>query len=89
MPIRHGERREKNSSICARRTWRRITTAPDAPHYLGVSESTLRLLEIPRRKLGAKRLYDRFDLDAFASALPIEGESEGETVSDHLFGVSS
>ncbi|WP_258223581.1 helix-turn-helix domain-containing protein [Rhodobacter aestuarii] len=49
--------------------------APEAAHYLGVSESMLRQLDLPRRMLGAKRLYDRFDLDAYASSLPIEGES--------------
>ncbi|MGK7653196.1 DNA-binding protein [Roseovarius sp. B08] len=47
--------------------------APVAARYIGVSESTLRTLDIPRRELGSKRLYDRFDLDAYASDLPYEG----------------
>ena len=52
----------------------RLLPAPEAAHYLGISASKLRDLEIPRRILGAKRLYDRYDLDAYASDLPIEGE---------------
>lgn len=52
----------------------RLMPAPEAAHYLGVSESMLRTLDLPRRMLGAKRLYDRFDLDAYASSLPIEGD---------------
>jgi hypothetical protein len=51
----------------------RLMPAPEAAHYLGVSQSTLRNLSLPRRMLGGKRLYDRFDLDAYASELPIEG----------------
>ncbi|WP_306131096.1 DNA-binding protein [Roseovarius sp. MMSF_3350] len=51
----------------------RLMPAPVAARYIGVSESTLRTLDIPRRELGSKRLYDRFDLDAYASDLPYEG----------------
>lgn len=67
----------------------RLLPAPEAAHYLGVSTSTLRTLNIPRRQLGAKRLYDRLDLDAFASGLPTEGELTGDLECDSLFGVSS
>ena len=67
----------------------RLLPAPEAAHYLGVSTSTLRTLNIPRRQLGAKRLYDRLDLDAFASELPTEGEVSGDSECDSLFGVSS
>lgn len=66
----------------------RLLPAPEAAHYLGVSETMLRGLGIPRRVLGAKRLYDRIDLDAFASALPTERESEGTSECDAIFGVS-
>ncbi len=52
----------------------RLLPAPQAAHYLGVSESTLRALSIPRKMLGAKRLYDRLELDAYADALSAEGE---------------
>lgn len=64
----------------------RLLPAPEAARYLGVSESTLRTLEIPRRMLGAKRLYDRIALDAYASGLPVEGEAESNTC-DGKFGV--
>jgi len=57
----------------------RLMPAPRAAHYLGVSESTLRGLPIPRRQLGGKRLYDKFDLDAYADALPVEGGEEVDT----------
>lgn len=67
----------------------RLLPAPEAAHYLGVSTSTLRTLNIPRRQLGAKRLYDRLDLDAFAAGLPTEGEVSGDSECDSLFGVSS
>lgn len=65
----------------------RLLPAPEAAHYLGVSTSTLRTLNIPRRQLGAKRLYDRLDLDVFASELPTEGEVSGDSECDSLFGV--
>lgn len=51
----------------------RLMPAPQAAHYLGVSETTLRGLPIARRELGGKRLYDRLDLDAFADSLASEG----------------
>lgn len=50
----------------------RLLPAPLAAHYLGVSETMLRTLGLPRKRLGAKRLYDRFDLDAYADELPRE-----------------
>ena len=53
----------------------RLLPAPEAAFYLGISESKLRTLGLPRRILDAKRLYDRLDLDAYASSLPVEGES--------------
>lgn len=52
----------------------RLLAAPEAAAYLGVSESMLRTLGIPRKTLGAKRLYDRLALDEYASSLPTEGE---------------
>ena len=53
----------------------RLMPAPQAAAYIGVSESTLRKLEIPRKLLGSKRLYDRKELDAYADSLPIEGQT--------------
>lgn len=54
----------------------RLMPAPVAAHYLGVSESTLRTLELPRRQLGAKRVFDKADLDAYADSLPYDGEKQ-------------
>jgi len=51
----------------------RLMPAPQAAHYLGVSPSTMRALPIPRRALGAKRVYDKADLDAYADSLPYDG----------------
>ena len=62
----------------------RLMPCPEAAAYLGVSATTLRQLPIPRRALGAKRLYDKADLDAYADSLPYDGGS-GNTC-DELFG---
>ena len=61
----------------------RLLPAPEAAAYLGVSASTLRTLPIQRRLLGARKLYDRIDLDAYASSLPTEGS--GENTCDAAF----
>ena len=53
----------------------RLMPAPQAAHYIGVSESTLRDLPIPRKVLGRKRMYDRLELDAYVDNLTTEGES--------------
>lgn len=62
----------------------RLLPAPQAAAYLGVSESKLRLLAIPRRILDGKRLYDRLALDEYASGLPIEGEEPEENTCDAI-----
>ena len=54
----------------------RLMPAPQAAHYLGVSETTLRGLQIPTREIGAKRLYDRLTLDAYADSLASDPESD-------------
>lgn len=64
-----------------------LMPAAQAAHFIGVSESTLRGLNLPRRMLGKKRLYHINDLIAYADALPIEGESEDEAC-DNLFGLT-
>lgn len=66
----------------------RLLSEPEAAVYLGVSRSTLRVLPIPRRMLNARRLYDRIDLDAYASELPYEGEAEEAKKCDDIFGVN-
>lgn len=63
----------------------RLMNAHMAAHYLGVSESMLRTLPIPRKQLGAKRLYDRFALDAYANGLETEGETEGKAEWEKAF----
>ncbi|WP_304617845.1 helix-turn-helix domain-containing protein [Paracoccus sp. (in: a-proteobacteria)] len=66
----------------------RLLPAPQAAAYLGVSETTLRGLDIPRKLLGGKRLYDRLALDEYASSLPSEGEGGSDEVKrcDEAFG---
>ncbi len=54
----------------------RLMLAREAAHYLGMSESNLRKLDLPRKIHGALRLYDRLDLDHFASILPLEDKEE-------------
>ena len=54
----------------------RLLPAPAAARYLGVSETKLRDLGIPRRILDGKRLYDRYALDAYADDLASEGEDD-------------
>ena len=65
----------------------RLLSASAAARYLGIGETNLRGLPIRRRMLGARRLYDRNDLDAWADDLPIEGEAAGgESACDDAFG---
>lgn len=52
--------------------------------YLGVSPNTLRSAGIPRRIWGARRLYDRTDLDAWADTLPYENAENGENSCDKI-----
>lgn len=54
----------------------RLLGAAEAAAYLGVSASTLRNLPIPRRVLGGRKLFDRLDLDRYASDLPYDGQPE-------------
>lgn len=69
----------------------RLMSAPEAARYLGLSETSLRGLGLPRRELGRRRLYDRYDLEAFANSLSydadgIDAESEDQDECDRLFG---
>lgn len=66
----------------------RLLPSPQAAAYLGVSESTLRGLPIPRKIMGGKRLYDRLALDAYADDLATEGGSPVEVRNscDEAFG---
>ncbi|MGV6840606.1 MAG: DNA-binding protein [Planktomarina sp.] len=64
----------------------RLMPAPAAARYIGVSVSTLNALRLPRKELGAKRLYDKADLDAYADGLPYEGELAEVNTCDGVFG---
>lgn len=66
-----------------------LMQAPVAAAYLGVSATKLRALGIQRKVMGGNRLYDRRDLDAFADALPYEGEDGAKQSCDQAFGVST
>lgn len=66
----------------------RLLTASAAAQYAGISINTLRKLEIPRRLVRSKPLYDMRDLDAYIDELPYEGEHKGTTKCDEVFGLS-
>lgn len=57
----------------------RLLGAPQAAAYLGISASKLATLGLPRKILDGRKLFDRLDLDAYASSLPTEGEDEANT----------
>ncbi len=61
-----------------------------AARWLGISASTLRTLVIPRRVLGARRLYDLRDLAAYRDQLPYEADEDpiqaAERLCDEVFG---
>ncbi|CUH66857.1 hypothetical protein TG4357_02680 [Thalassovita gelatinovora] len=65
----------------------RLMQAAQAAQYLGVSQSTLRTLPIPRKERGGNRLYDRFDLDAYADGLPYE--EKAPVAADHGTGITT
>lgn len=67
----------------------RLLPAPEAAQYLGVSETMLRTLGLPRKEMKSKRLYDRFDLDDYASTLPYEGQDDAREAHlvDRAFGL--
>lgn len=45
-----------------------------AAAYLGVSRPTLLELDVPHVRIGTRRLYRRFDLDAWVMSLPAADE---------------
>lgn len=65
----------------------RLMQESDAAVYVGMSASKLRTLGLRRRVLGGLRLYDRHDLDAFASSLRYEGDEVEGNPCDEIFGV--
>lgn len=71
----------------------RLLSSAKAAAYLGISETTLRTLGLPRRILGTRRLYDRYELDAFADGLEAEDSAtdqlqKDQAECDRLFGLA-
>lgn len=71
----------------------RLLSSARAAAYLGISETTLRTLGLPRRILGTRRLYDRYELDAFADGLEAEDSAadqlqKDQAECDRLFGLA-
>lgn len=64
----------------------RLLGVSEAAAYLGVSATTLTSLPIPRRVLGRRRLFDRLDLDRYASDLPYEGAEPEINTCEGKFG---
>lgn len=57
----------------------RLMQAKAAAHYLGVSTTKFRNLNLPCKDDGGNVFYDRADLDAWADGLPYRND-EGEKV---------
>ncbi len=53
---------------------KRLFRPAEAAAYIGLGVTTFRKIKLPRKKHGDCVLYERSDLDAFADALPYEGE---------------
>lgn len=58
----------------------RLMPLAAAARYIGVSTSTLRKLDIPRKLVIEKPVYDKSDLDAYADGIPYEGDKKKMTV---------
>lgn len=54
----------------------RLMQAKAAAHYLGLSTSKFRGLDLPCKQDGRNLLYDKQDLDAYADGLPYNNEDE-------------
>lgn len=72
----------------------RLMASARAAAYLGISETNLRGLNLPRRELGSKRLYDRLTLDEYADSLKVIGDQTESLERDieecgKLFGAGS
>ena len=63
----------------------RLMQAKAAAHYLGVSPSKLRTLDLPCKVDGGNKLYDKADLDAYADSLPYDGKEVRENTCDAVF----
>ena len=65
----------------------RLLPTPLAAAYLGMGETKLRTLNIPRKVMDGKRVYERADLDAYADGLTYEGEAPSCNDADAIFGM--
>ena len=61
----------------------RLMQAATAARYLGMSRTKFLTLGLPRKRVGGNVLYDRLDLDAYASSIDTEG---GPNTCDAIFG---
>ncbi len=64
----------------------RLMQAKAAAHYLGISPSKLRTLDLPCKRDGGNKLYDIADLDAYADNLPYDGREVSDC--DDIFGTT-
>lgn len=62
--------------------WPRLMPAPLAAQYLGIGETTLRAKGPAAKKIGARTLYDRNDLDRWADALGGQPLDESEEAAE-------
>ncbi len=66
---------------------KRLFRPVEAAAYVGLGITKFRSLSLPRKRHGDCVLYERSDLDAFADALPYEGEGNGrKNTCDEAFG---
>lgn len=59
-----------------------LMSTPEAATYVGLSVTTFRELGLPRKKLGARVLYDKRDLDDFIANLPYDGQEAHNSCDD-------
>lgn len=57
----------------------RLMKAKAAAHYLGLSETKLRALNLPCKRDGGNVVYDKADLDHYADQLPYERQKEDDS----------
>ena len=58
-------------------SWPRLLSVSLAAAYLGLSETTFLALKVTERKIGARRLWAKEDLDAFVDTLGRERNDGG------------
>jgi hypothetical protein len=65
--------------------WPRLMSVQLAANYVGLGETAFEALELPAKRIGRRKLYDRHDLDRWADRLdgqPVEaGDEAAESTS--------